>query len=85
MNKLFTFAVVSLLSGLLISTAHAGKSGVASTGTAQGEVKGSANDVKAGQLTDKKQAYSVDKEYKKRVDAKNKAMKMRNRMIQQNK
>jgi hypothetical protein len=84
MNRLLALAAVTLLSGFLISTADAGQIVTPAPGIEQGQVKKSVKGGTTGQVTEKKSVYSVEKEYKKRVEAKKKAMEMRKRMIRQN-
>jgi hypothetical protein len=79
MRKFITLSLALLLSFTLCATVNAAPNNAVSAKDGQA-VANSATVQNKG----KKSTYSVDKEYKKRVEAKKKAMKMRNKMIQEN-
>jgi hypothetical protein len=80
MRKLITLSLALLFSVTLSATVNAGTNNP----DAAKDVQPADNSVNA-QNKGKKSTYSVDKEYKKRVEAKKKAMKLRSKTIQQNK
>jgi hypothetical protein len=80
MRKLITLSLALLLSVALSATVKA------ATNDAVSAKDGQAADNSVNvQNKGKKSTYSVDKEYKKRMEAKKKAMKLRSKTIQQNK
>jgi hypothetical protein len=80
MRKLITLSLALLFSVTLSATVNAGTNNTDSA--KDGKVVDNSVTV---QNKDKKNTYSVDKEYKKRMEAKKKAMKLRSKNVQQNK
>jgi hypothetical protein len=80
MRKFITLSLALLLSFTLCATVKADTKNADTAKDGQ-TVDSSVN----AQNTGKKNTYSVDKEYKKRMEAKKKAMKLRSKNVQQNK
>jgi hypothetical protein len=80
MRKFITLSLALLLSAAFSATVNAGPNNNDAAKDGQ-----AVNSSQNAQNKGKKNAYSVDKEYKKRLEAKKKAMKLRSKTIQQNK
>lgn len=82
MRKLFTFAAI-VFSCFIVSTGYAGSFDTAASNTGNIQAKKAKKSVGDGPVIEEKSAFSVKEQYRKRVDNKKRAMKMRNKLIRE--